>query len=269
MANPAGLPSRYEIRTLGPEHVDWAKAIVIHSNVFVSPVWPAIYPEKKTTRAYAGYKAADYLVEHQINSGLSLGLFDREYVYKRPESKATSGKLWWDLSDESPDGDKLLEQMDFPLLSVALAYDGINHLELPKLMPLLAVLPTFGTVYRVLGERDPRDAKSWEATGPGQVLMRNATATKVGEEGHGFMKTMARHMMRKAADEGFRGIQIECAHDAVIHVWSNPPGPFKGHRISEMNCWEYEEKAEDGTMSHPMRPSKQDLVKIYVDLKPE
>lgn len=266
--NPTGLSSRYEIRTLGPEHSDWAKAIVLHSNIFSSPVWPVIYPENKTRRLYDGYKAADYLINRQIDSGLSLGIFDKEYVYKRPESAATDGKLWWDLDDETVDADTLRDQMDFPLLSVAMAYDGVHHLEMPKLKPLIATLPAFGTMYGILAQRDPRDPKSWEATAPGQVLLRNATSTKPGEEGKGFMKTLARYMMRKAAEEGFRAIQIECAHDAVIHVWSNPPSPFKGHRISELNCWTYEATNEDGTTSYPMRPSKQDIVKVYVDLKP-
>ncbi|KAH6659079.1 hypothetical protein BKA67DRAFT_543499 [Truncatella angustata] len=264
-----GLPPRYEIRTLGREHADWAKAIVIHSNMFSSPVWPALYPENKTGRSYRGFKAADYLVDKQIDSGLSLGIFDKEYVYKRAESAATNGKLYWDLEDESVDGGTLAEQMDFPLLSVALAYDGFNALEFPRLQSLIDSLPAFADVYAGLAAGDKRDPKDWQPTGPGQVIMRNATSTKPGEEGHGFMKTMARHMMRKAADEGFRGIQIECAHDAVIHVWGNPPSPFVGHRISEINCNTYEAKAEDGTVSYPLRPSKQNLVKIYVDLKPQ
>lgn len=268
MTVPAGLPSRYEIRTLGPEHTEWAKAIVMHSNVFGSPVWPLIYPENKTAHLYASVRAGAYLIDHQIGSGLSLGIFDKEYVYKKPESEECQGKLYWDLEDESVDGDALLEQMDFPLVSVAMAYDGHKPLDFAKVVPLIQVLPAFGIFYKVLAERDTRDPRTWQPTGPGQVLMRNATATKMGEEGHGYMKSMARYMMRKAFDEGFRGIQIESAHDAVAHVWSNPPSPFVRHKISEMNCWTYEAEAEDGTKSFPLRPSKQQLIKMYIELRP-
>lgn len=35
------LPARYEIRTIGPEHAEWAKAIVMHSNT-VSTGWVVV-----------------------------------------------------------------------------------------------------------------------------------------------------------------------------------------------------------------------------------
>jgi hypothetical protein len=263
----SGLPSRYEIRTLGMEHLDWCKALIMHSNVFGSPIWAIVYPKNKTHRLYETYKTIDYLVRHQIESGLSLGIFDKEYKYKRPESADAGGKLYWDLTKEDAEEDELLEQMDFPLVSVALAYDGINKLDHARIEPLIATLPPFGVMYAVLAERDARDPASWQPTGPRQVLMRNATATKLGEERHGFMKILARYMMRRAADQGFRGIQIETAHDAVSHVWGKPPSPFVGHRVSELDC-DYALKDENGTTSYPFHPAKQDMVKIYVDLKP-
>lgn len=52
------------------------------SVAFVSPVWPRIFPEDKADRCYRMFQAADYLVNHQISSGLSLGIFDKEYQYK-------------------------------------------------------------------------------------------------------------------------------------------------------------------------------------------
>jgi hypothetical protein len=223
-------------------------------------------PEGKTVRCYRLFKAADYLVNHQIASGLSLGIFDKEYQFKRPESAATGGKLYWDESDESADQDKLAEQMDFPLISVALAYDGFNHLDPAQIAPLIETLPAFGVLYQVLAERDPRDAKSWEATATGQVLLRNATATMVGYEGHGFMALLARYMMRKAAAEGFRGIQIECGHPAVNHVWSNPPEPFKGEIVSKIDLYNYEHKDDKGEVEYIFRPSKIDATKVYVTL---
>ncbi|ETS82346.1 hypothetical protein PFICI_04222 [Pestalotiopsis fici W106-1] len=267
MTVDTGLPPRYEIRTLGMEHLDWCKALIMHSNVFGSPIWAIVYPENKTHRLYETYHAIDYLVRHQLESGLSLGIIDKEYVYKKPESAATGGRLYWDLKNENVEEDELLEQMDFPLVSVALAYDGFNKLDHARIEPLIATLPPFGVMYAVLAERDPRDPDSWQPKVPGQVLMRNATATKLDEESHGFMKILARYMMHKAASEGFRGIQIETAHDAVSHVWGKPPSPFVGHRVSELNS-DYALKDENGNTSYPFYPAKQDMVKIYVDLKP-
>jgi hypothetical protein len=52
--NPSNLPPRYEIRQLTAEHSDWAKAIVLHSNMFHSPVWPVIYPEHKAVASSPG-----------------------------------------------------------------------------------------------------------------------------------------------------------------------------------------------------------------------
>jgi hypothetical protein len=263
----SGLPPRYEIRPLGPEHAAWVKAIVSHCNVFVSPLWPFIMPEDKTRRCYELLQTGDYLVNHQIVSGLSLGIFDTEYEFQRPESAATGGKLLWDFEDETADMGQLVQQMDFPLVSVAMSYDGFNRLDYDKLAAMVAVLPAYPVVHRVLAERDPREPTSWEPTGPGQVVLRNATATKVGQEGHGLMKLMAHYLMRKSAAEGFRGIQIECFHDAVTHVWSNPPEPFKGEIVSKFNTYNYEHKYESGEVAYIFRPAALDLTKVYVTLK--
>lgn len=134
------LPARYEIRQLGPEHTDWAAAIVCHSNAFHSTVFPAIYPDGKAARFHRAMKAAGYLVAHQIQSGLSYGVFDKEFRFRQPQSALTGGKLYWDADADadvetmSRDGEDvtgadLLAAMDFPLVSVALAYDGVDKLD--------------------------------------------------------------------------------------------------------------------------------------------
>lgn len=126
------LPSRFEIRQLGPEHAQWASAIVIHSNVFHSTVFSVVYREDQTARFNAALKAADYLVNHQIESGLSYGVFDTKYQYHRAESAATQGKFYWDPDNETISGSEILEAMDFPLVSVALAYDGFDQLDMDR-----------------------------------------------------------------------------------------------------------------------------------------
>ncbi|KAB8364859.1 hypothetical protein FH972_024720 [Carpinus fangiana] len=174
-----GLPTRYEIRRLGPEHMVWAKAIVLHANLFQSPVWKQLHAGELTEKLMAGLSpSVDYLFTHQVNSGLSWGIFDTEYVFKNPASATRGGALYWDPKDTSSTGEQLLEQMDFPLASVALAYDGINRLDYALLGPLVELLPAYSTIMDALGTLDTRDPKSWEATAPNQVLMRNATATR-------------------------------------------------------------------------------------------
>ena len=50
---------RFEIRTLEPHHQNWARAIFAHSNLNVccSPLWTVVYPDNRTGRAYAVFRA--------------------------------------------------------------------------------------------------------------------------------------------------------------------------------------------------------------------
>ena len=109
---------------------------------------------------------------HQINSGHSFGVFDTEYRFKRQKS-GPRGMLYWDKNNPSTDesGAELLSQMDFPLCSVAMAYDGFNALDMEKLMPLIECIPAFPVVYGRLEALDSRKPESWKPTGPHQVLV--------------------------------------------------------------------------------------------------
>jgi hypothetical protein len=211
-------------------------------------------------------KESEYLVMHQINSGMSFGIFDLDYKFKRPESAFTSGKLYWDENDLDADGPKLLEQMDFPLCSVALAYDGINELEVPKMRLLIDVLPLFATIDQELEKVDQRDPASWKPKGPKEVLMRNATSTRADYEGQKLMKRLAHWLMRHAAEQGFRGIQIESANNAVTHVWLHPPTPFSAELVGKFDTGAYTQEDEDGKIIHPFREGKQVVSKVSVTL---
>jgi len=260
-----GLPPRYEIRPLTSAHKDWAAAIIAHSQIFFSPLWLYIYPHSKTQRSYSFLLAADYLVKHQIDSGLSYGIFDNQYKFRSLEAEQAGGKLRWDLENLEASEADLLEQMDFPLVSVAMSYDSINPLDASKMGPLIEVLPTFATVYHVLAVGDKRDPASWTAIAPGEVLFRNATSTRREYEGQGLMKKLAWFLLREAKAKGFRGVQIESGSDAVAHVWENPPDGFQGEVISELNSETYEMEV-GGKVVKPMEPSKQMCKKIYVTL---
>lgn len=144
------LPARYEIRPLGPEHAPWATAIVCHSNAFHSTVFPVVYPERVAARFNAALKAAGYLVDHQIKSGLSYGVFDKEYPFRRPESASApaGGRFYWDPEEEGNEemtAEEVLERMDFPLVSVALAYDGFDKMDFQQcvLFCFFFLLPSF------------------------------------------------------------------------------------------------------------------------------
>ncbi|CEJ93574.1 hypothetical protein VHEMI09152 [[Torrubiella] hemipterigena] len=268
MTSVPGLPDRYEIRTLTAEHQEWTTALLAHTNMFHSHVWPVVYPDGLIARLFELLPKLNYLVEHQIQSGLSIGVFDKEYEYKTAEGKAAGGALLWDKTNLDVDvqGKTLLDQMDFPLVSVALSYDNVNHLDVAKVGELVGIIPLFGTVYHVLGELDPRDPASWEGKKEGEVLSRNGTSTRHDYEGKGIMGAAARWLMADAAKKGFRGIQIECISDAVDHVWANAPAPFKSTTISEFSTETYKEEV-DGKKVLPFAPSKQRITKVWVDLK--
>lgn len=266
MTNPTNLPSRYEIRKLAPEHSQWAAAIVCHSNLFHSTVFPHVYPEAKGARFNNMMKEAGYLVDHQISSGLSLGVFDKEYQYRKADSATTNGKFYWDPENNDHSGEELLEAMDFPLASVALSYDGIDPLDSARIGQLVATLPIFGTIYHQLDVLDPRPLDSWKpAKQRGEILMRNATSTRREYEGKGLMAALARYLMRDAAGRGYKAINIECLNDAVTYVWSKPPSPFKGEIIASFMTDEYEED-QDGEKIKPMAPSKQLVTRVWTTL---
>lgn len=238
--------------------------------MFRSPIWRDLYPSGKTERFYGLYQASDYLIKHQIASGLSLGLFDTEYEFKNPESAASGGKLYIDLSNPSMDESQLLQQMDTPLVSIACAFDAFYAMDNRRVAPVTGCLPASASFHAALAEQhDPRDPKTWllPPTAPGQVLRRMGTATRAGAEGRGFMKAVAHHMMRRAAEAGFREIQVDCLHDAVRAVWTNPPPPFRGCVVGEVDTYTLDETDEGGGPRFPYRPVKQTLARVCVTLR--
>jgi hypothetical protein len=239
----------------------------VPTKIFGSPIWRNLYPSDTTARFYGLYQASHYLIKFQIASGLSLGIFDTEYEYKDSESAASGGQLYFDFADPTVDEHELLRQMDIPLVSIACAYDAFYDLDHRQVAPVMGRLPASTSFYEALAKREPRGPQSYRPTAPGQVLQRMGTATRTDAEGVGFMKAMAHHMMRRAADKGFRRIQIECFHDAVTAVWTNPPAPFRGSVVSEVNTYALVETDGDGRQRFPYRPMKQRLTKVYVTLK--
>ncbi|KAK4227767.1 hypothetical protein QBC38DRAFT_509427 [Podospora fimiseda] len=260
------LSPRYEIRVLsGTDHAKWACALVTHSSIYSSPVFsPLSRPEEKSQLCHEMFQAALYQMTHQVNSGLSLGIFDTQYQYNYPESISTQGKLYWDPSNqEEATETSLLKEMDFPLLSVALSYDSYYPLDPPKLTSLYNLFSFLPLRNKATDKRDPRPKKEWKATGPKQVLSRGGTVTKQGEEGKGFMKELAWELMRKAKKEGFRGIQIGCMHDYVTRVWERPPKPFEGKVVVRYRIGEEEELK--GVVGKEVWGVE--ITRVWVDLK--
>ncbi|KAK9385166.1 hypothetical protein V1515DRAFT_630997 [Lipomyces mesembrius] len=203
-----------------PVHTTRANAIFSHSNTFYASMkWSSTRPENQTAFCYKLFRGADYLIRHQINSGTSFGIFDTTYKYKHPES-----------SDMDATNEQLLAQINFP--------------------------PLFGLFFSELEGRDARASATRKVEGPHKVLQRNGTSTRADYEAQGLMKKLAQWLMREAAGRGYIGIEIPCAHDAVIKAWLYPPSPFKASVVSQFDAKSYE-KEVDGHMIKPFAPSEQ------------
>lgn len=219
---------------------------------------------------HAAMGAIDHLVRHQVSSGLSLGVFDTEFGFARAESHAAAGRLWWDAADGGAGPDALLAQMDFPLVSVALAYDAAHPLDPAEMAPLVRALPLYATFYAALERLDARPRAAGAADGPGQLLLRNATNTRPDHQGRGLAKRAAHYMMRAAAARGFRAVQIETLSDAFERIWANPPSPFAARVVSAFEVADYEELDEaTGAKTYPFRPARQRATKIYCAIRGE
>lgn len=245
-----------------------------HSNVFYSPAWAEIYPHNKPARLFEIFKTSDYLVRHQIESGLSYGVFDKAYQFKYASSATADnggvgpGALCWDENNQdTATSDTLLAQMDFPLVSVALAYDAAIPLNPKLLEPLVDSMPFYRTLMKRKSELDKRDPETRNVPGPNQVVKRNGTSTRTDYEGLGLMKKLAHFLMRRMAELGFKGIEVDCLNDAVHHVWLHPPSPFRATLILEIRINQLEEKDEEGGVLILYPSVSQRSSRIYVDLK--
>ncbi|KAK2771837.1 hypothetical protein FQN53_004876 [Emmonsiellopsis sp. PD_33] len=243
MSNDLGLPPRFEVRRLRLEHRRWAAAIVAHSNMSSAPIWPRAYPENITARCLQIFNNAEPLVTHRIESGMCFGVFDKEYNFKRPESAQTGGALYWAANDTTAPMDQLLEQMDFPLVSVAISYDYFTRFEVERPIQYVNALPLFPRLSAGVDAIKKFDTPA----AAGEVLSRSSTCTRDDYTGHGIMTKLAHYLMREAASEGYREIIVDSSHDAVTRVWANPPSPFKGEKFCEVNVKDFEEeKGPDG-----------------------
>ncbi|KAK2807804.1 hypothetical protein FQN50_005347 [Emmonsiellopsis sp. PD_5] len=263
MPNDLGLPPRFEVRRLTLEHIRWVAAIVAHSNMFGSPVWSRAYPENSTARCLQIFNNTGPLISHRIQSGMCFGVFDKEYEFKRPESAQTGGAIYWDANNTTAPMDELLEQMDFPLVSIAISYDYFNRFEVARPVPFANALPLFPRLSAAVDAIKKFDTP----LATGEVLSRASTCTRGDYTGHGIMTKLAHYLMREAASEGYREIIINSLSDAVTRVWTNPPSPFKGEKLCEVNVKDFEEEEGPDGKVFKFDHIDQSFTRIRVTLK--
>jgi hypothetical protein len=271
------LDPRYEIRILTEDTTLWVSALIFHGNAFHNPIWGSVYKGTATKLCSQNLAIPECVALYRrlITEGISFGVFDTQYVFKRPESAATGGAVYWDEIDltdpdlESGGEEKLLEAMDFPLLSVSMGYDqGALKDSPPSFAGMFPYWPLRKELMTHMASFDPRPRGSWEATESGKALMRLGTYTRRDYGGIGLMGKLAQFVVLEAAARGFAGIQIPCGNDAVYRRYMNPrTSAGKGHLVYEAKFKKIEVEGDNGKTSKPFEECTVDSVKfVWVDL---
>ncbi|EQL01068.1 hypothetical protein G6O67_002443 [Ophiocordyceps sinensis] len=273
------LPDRYQIRQITPDVADWVLAFNWYTQICGSDVLGAVHSGelgRHTLTVYRQLRESNRHKDMPPSNGLSYMLIDKEYVFKRPESEATGGALYWDgirvddaaLADDDFSRQKLREGMDFPIVSVSQWYDAGAAGDAAIWALRRRAAPMYCLTSDMLDDRDtsfPQDART--PTGPGQVLEDKGTSTLEGHGGQGLMKGLAHFVMKEMKARGFRGFSITCMAPQVHHVFTHPPEPFKGVTVVEMTLRDHEIKDEKGQLYRPLAKSKVDRGwKVWTEL---
>ncbi|KAI3327275.1 hypothetical protein HD806DRAFT_388404 [Xylariaceae sp. AK1471] len=236
------LPARYEIRRLGPEVEPWLRALTSYVLILdlrtFAPLYKDRQPVKRLLEDDPKRKTSSL---HSLESGLSYGIFDKDYQFKRPESSATGGAVYWhEIDPNDPDLEvtgpqRLLDAMDFPLVSIALSYDKANPMPPEVLADSVQLIPeqTYMRMLAPTASSPDEKKKKTEEPNKGEVLARGGTATRRDYSGQGLMKSLSHFVMHEAHARGFKRIEVTVASEAVSRVWRNPPAPYRAEIVAQ------------------------------------
>ncbi|KAI1328166.1 hypothetical protein F5Y16DRAFT_369600 [Xylariaceae sp. FL0255] len=258
------FPPRYEIRRLSPEIGLWLHDFSRYVVIIETPLFGPIYKNRHPCRKLLTAKNLERpTLTHALESGLSYGLFDKEYQWKRPESAATGGAVYWDEIDpEDPDLEvagpqRLLDAMDFPLAALSLSHDKTHVQSAEAIAADIAFLPEyadFGVIKKPASKPQDEEETTKDLIKPGEVLMRCGTTTKRDYGGQGLMKLMACFVTRDAHARGFKRIEVPIINEAVVKIYLNPPPPFTAELTQVVNVRDGEVE-RDGKMIKPFAES--------------
>lgn len=156
--------------------------------------------------------------------------------------------------------------MDFPLVSVAVAYDGLNKPDKSLYGPIIELVPLFKHLQDALEAGDKREAADKKPVLLGERLFRSGTATRQEYGGHGLAKGLGHWLLKETAAYGFQGMEISVAHTAAEKIFLNPPAPFTAKIISSVDLAEFEME-ENGVKTKPCAVCDAPFKKIYVKFR--
>jgi hypothetical protein len=238
----AQVPDGYEILPLEVKHLPWVAAIVGQTMALDSPILTSAFPHDQTQRAYDAARAIRPSSEHCIKSGLSFGVFVKNWKPRFPDTQAGDTKearrVHWDTANPSATREELLEQMDSPLVSIAMHKDATNN-EYDKPKDHKTFGEVMGKPHQALraGLKLRDSPKAHEAKTlvlHGQVLKNSGIHTRGDHAGKGLSKALAHHVMTTVAEKGYYRIELVTGNEAVNRVWENPPAPFKATVVAAL-----------------------------------
>jgi hypothetical protein len=249
------LPERYYIGEIDSSVAEWCKALMIYGFMLRTSIWTPILREPKTANALRALKLLSDYFDHAITSGLSYGVFDTEYQSKHPQADVGIGKLHWDQLDPKDPylRIKMIEEMDFPLVSVALSYDFFNQRKADFEPSILEILPLHPVMMSILAQEAPGPQDPRWPQAPGEVVCRTGTVTKPGYERRGLMTALNKFVILEMRSRAYRNLIIGTAGNglSVHHVYTNPPDGCGSEVLHHYDVETMELDGEDGQKFKP------------------
>jgi hypothetical protein len=278
MAFPPELdPDQYEIRQLQPEDTDAACAILSLATASAPLIFEILVKYKEIPedeRVYALFDDNLPTVSKQIESGLSYGVFNKYHI-PPPRYDGNPHSVLWappDTRDPAPTHEKLISEIDSPLVSIALSSDAAD----PKYFednlgfapPVLNELCELTAILRKVDIGGP---KLSQATGKGQILLREGTYTRPDYADRGLAKALSHWLMGEMARRGYRTIEVDSYHPAITKIWENPPPPHAATVESLLLATADDQIAGKAPMSYNALVDRLcgDCKRIYVTLVPD
>lgn len=254
------LPPRYEIRQIGPEHEEWCRALLLQGLLLRAPVWAPLVPAPRIKTALRGFTAVGSYYAHSLLNGLTYGIFDKEYQFKRPESAKTGGAVYWsEIDPEDPEletrGEQwMLDKMDFPIVCLALSYDMFCPTPKEAFVAMATLVPLFGKLMAQYGDLMSTIEDMPKPTAEGQYIHRSGCVTRAGYEGRGLGKALMYWVMWEMAARGYRGMEVGAGNLAVQKAWLHPDAPFQSRLLLE-TATESIEFEDEGRLIRPFMGS--------------
>lgn len=267
------LPSRYEIRKLNPEHEVWYRALMVHGMLLRAPVWRPVIPKPEVKTLLQAFDTLRLYYAHTFQNGLSYAIYDKEYVFKRPESAATNGALYWhEIDVEDPDLEEkgeqwMLEKMDFPIIALALSYDLVEPPPRESMGVMATLAPLWGQMMAKYAEAILGNTGFMpQPTGAGQYIHRSGQVTRLDYEGRGLGKLFSWWVMYEMASKGYRGILVGAGNFTITRIWLHSDAPFESTAILQQDMEELEVEFEGEKVSPYVGAGLKDFNYLLCDL---